>query len=141
MSETPDQSTDATAPLDTEVPVAAPAPPAERRPNRLNQVAAWVAIVAGTLVILAVVFFSGFILGRHADGGPQHHRHHGHHMMFDRGGPMGPPPMPPGMHPGGPSGPGEGHRWPGPGNFGPGGPGGPGAPERPTQTQAPTPTR
>jgi hypothetical protein len=119
MSETPDQSTDATAPLDTEGPVAAPAAPAERRPNRLNQVAAWVAIAAGTLVILAVVFFSGFILGRHADGGPQHHRHHGHHMMFDRGGPMGPPPMGPmgpGMHPGG-------------------------APEKPTQTQAPAPTR
>ena len=51
----------------------------ERQPrrSRLNAVAAWVGIVAGTVFIVAVIFFSGFILGAHAGGG--HHGHHGHH--------------------------------------------------------------
>ncbi|OBF14112.1 hypothetical protein [Mycobacterium sp. ACS4331] len=135
MSETLEPSNDPTGPLRTET-----VPPAvvEQKPNRLYQVAAWVAIVAGTLFIVAVVFFSGFVLGRHSDGGDGHFRHHGD-MMFDRGGPMGPMgPMGPGMNPGGPGGPQQGHRWPGPGNFGPGGPGAPGQPQPPAPTATPT---
>jgi hypothetical protein len=34
------------------------------KPSRLNKVAAWVAIVAGSLVIVAVLFGSGFYFGR-----------------------------------------------------------------------------
>jgi hypothetical protein len=71
-------------------------------------VAAWVGIVAGVVFIVAVIFFSGFILGSHSGGG---HRgggpgdrdrdfaiiHRGPPPMF----PMGPPgeferPMAPG---------------------------------------------
>ena len=37
-------------------------PPA--KPSRLNKVAAWVGIVAGSLVIVAVLFGSGFYFGR-----------------------------------------------------------------------------
>src|SRR6476619_4709906 len=57
----------------------------ERRPrrSRLNAVAAWVGLVAGTVFIVTVIFFSGFILGAHAGGG--HHGHHGHHGGGDRG--------------------------------------------------------
>jgi hypothetical protein len=94
-----------------------------------------------------VIFFSGFILGRHAGGGGHFGHHHkwgpGHSMM-DRGGP-GEGPRNSG--PGGPNWGGQGG-WggpgqfppgnpgnPGPGNFGPGGPGGPG------QSPAPPTTR
>jgi hypothetical protein len=38
--------------------------PPPYRPSRLNKVAAWVGIVAGSLVIIAVLFGSGFYLGR-----------------------------------------------------------------------------
>ena len=63
-----------------------------------------VAIVAGTLFIIVVIFFTGFLLGRHSDGPGRFDRH-----------PWGPM-----MHHSGPDrGPGN----PGPGNFGPGGPG------------------
>jgi hypothetical protein len=37
-------------------------PPA--KPSRLNKVAAWVSIVAGSVVIIAVLFGSGFYVGR-----------------------------------------------------------------------------
>ncbi len=40
-----------------------PQPPRDR-PSRLTKVAAWVGIVAGSLVIVAVLFGSGFYLGR-----------------------------------------------------------------------------
>jgi hypothetical protein len=36
----------------------------QERPSRLNKVAAWVGIAAGSLVIIAVLFGSGFYLGR-----------------------------------------------------------------------------
>ena len=65
-----------------------PAPPATQHrhePNRLYQVAAWVAIVAGVLFIVGAVFFTGFSLGRGYGAGWGHH---------GRGGPMGPPMMP-----------------------------------------------
>jgi hypothetical protein len=97
MSETSDTPTvrthTATAPAATE--------PVLHRTPRVFTFAAWVAIVAGIVFIVAVIFFSGFTLGRQAG----HHGgfHHKHHAMM--------------MHP---------HRFGGPG--GPGGPGGaPGA--------------
>ncbi|MFA5709086.1 hypothetical protein [Mycolicibacterium sp.] len=127
MSETPEPATEPTVPVAPAEPVAV----TERKPNRLYQVAAWVAIVAGTLVIVAVIFFAGFLLGKASDGG---HGHFGHHhpgmMKPDRGGPMGPPMMrPDGFR--------EGHMWPGPGNMGPGGPG---PTDQPRPTEPPRPT-
>jgi len=93
-------------------PVAAEAAAAYRAP-RVFQLAAWVAIVAGIVFIVAVIFFTGFILGHR--GGHHGHHHHGHHHAM--------------VH----------HRGPGgPGNFGgPGGPGGPGAQNGPGATTAP----
>jgi hypothetical protein len=94
-------------------PVAVPVAPGEapRRHSRVVQAAAWVGIVAGVVFIVAVVFGTGFVLGKNS--GPGHH-HRGHDrpeiMMFHRG---GPPPMMPGMGPG--------HMRPGGGMFGPGG--------------------
>lgn len=38
------------------------------RPSRLGQTAAWVGIVAGVVFVVAVVFFSGLMLGRSSDG-------------------------------------------------------------------------
>lgn len=75
------------------------------KPNRLYQVAAWIAIVAGTLFIVGAVFCTGLLLGRHGEGSGcfGHHRHGGPGMMMQPGGPMGP--MGPMQHPGGPMGP------------------------------------
>ncbi|WP_343574333.1 hypothetical protein [Mycobacterium sp.] len=115
-------------------PAAYPAafPPAARH-ARLYQAAAWVVIVAGTVFVLAVVFFAGAELTGH---GPQYRPHH--HGVFGPnapGGLDGPPPyvifpggpFPPGPGPWGPWGPGMGPGGPG----GPGGHGGPGGPEEP----------
>jgi hypothetical protein len=78
----------------------APAPPpaevAPYRTPRVFQFAAWVAIVAGIVFIVAVIFFTGYGLGRHAGHGGFHHGHHKHHAMM----------MHPRFHPGGPGGPG-----------------------------------
>ena len=41
----------------------------DRRPSRLNQVAAWVGIVAGIVFIVGSVFFTGFILGHRGGHG------------------------------------------------------------------------
>ena len=111
MSETTSSPEPVTNPIET----TAPATPTvvetrdddkPRRRGKLNSVAAWVGIAAGSVFIVAVVFFSGFVLGLSAGGG----HHGGHHR--DGGGQM--------HHEGGP-----GHGWPGgPGGFGPGGPGG-----------------
>lgn len=134
MSESPEPTTEAvTTPVETRVPDERVERPivVESKPNRLFQVAAWVAIVAGSLFIVAVVFFSGFILGRQSGGG--HFDRHGEHgMMMDR---QGGPPWEKMQHrhgdfgwPGGPGGPGgPGMMWPGgpqpgPGNNGPGQP-------------------
>jgi hypothetical protein len=92
-SETPTvQTATATAP-----PPAAPVEVVHRHP-RVFQFAAWVAVVAGIVFIVAVIFFAGFGLGKHSGhGGGFHHGHHQHHAMF--------------MHPhghGGPGGPGGG---------------------------------
>jgi hypothetical protein len=83
------------------------------RPNRLNQILAWVGIIAGVVFIVAVIFFSGFWIGS-ASG---HHCgwHHGYHNwgQMGPGGPMGPGQM----GPGGMMGPGQ----IGPGGMMPGG--------------------
>ncbi len=72
----------------------APAEPVVvHRAPRVFQAAAYVAIVAGTVFVLAVIFFTGFMLGK--SGG--HHGHHGHHHKHHAmvhphhfGGPGGP---------------------------------------------------
>jgi hypothetical protein len=108
----------------------------ERRPNRVSSVAAWVGIVAGVVFIVAVIFFSGFILGR-ATGGGMHHRGPDGGGQFREH--MRPPPMGPFGGPGwpgfgGPGGPGAFGPPPGPGGpAGPGGPGGPNAGPQPPQ--------
>lgn len=114
MSEIPDYTTGTTPVVTTTEPVAehTVVTTAENKPNRLYQAAAWVAIVAGTLFIVAVIFFSGFYLGAHSGG--HHgwgHGHRDHGFVVHRGGPpmfpMGPSgeferPMPP-FGPGGPN--------------------------------------
>jgi hypothetical protein len=127
MSETTSSSEPATGPLATaEPPPVAPVVAEPHRHGRLTAVAAWVGIVAGVVFIVAVVFFSGFVLGAHAGG---HHRGGGHGdrdhgFMMHRG---GPPPM-------FPMGPGGNRPWP---PFGPGGPGGPNS-EGPSQPSGPS---
>ncbi len=63
MSETSEtttvRSSTATAP--------APAEPVAYRTPRVFQAAAYVAIVAGTVFIIAVIFFTGFMLGKSTD--------------------------------------------------------------------------
>ncbi|MCB0933180.1 MAG: hypothetical protein KDB71_14945 [Mycobacterium sp.] len=101
----------------------------ERRPNRLNQAVAWVAIVAGVVFIVGSIFFTGFFLGRHGGhaGGPAggQARHHERAEMVR---PMGPPPGMPRM-----MGPGSDMPPPPPGQTGPNqtGPNPSAAPARP----------
>lgn len=106
MSETSETPTVRTSTATAPAPAAVAAAPF--RTPRVFLAAAWVAIVAGIVFIVSVIFFTGLALGHHHGG----HHHHGHHAAW--------------MHQhrmGGPGGPG------GPGSFGPGGPGGPsGAP-------------
>jgi hypothetical protein len=65
-------------------------PPVERVEHRTPKVfkaAAWVAIVAGIVFIVSVIFFTGFRLGLAAGHGGGHHRHHKHHpAMMHRSG-------------------------------------------------------
>lgn len=99
----------------------------DRRSGRLNQVAAWVGIVAGIVFIVGSVFFTGYFLGRHTGGG-WHHR--GGPQMEFRGGPgMGPGMMGPGM-----MGPGRG-----PGMMGPDRDELPGPAQPPASPSAPAP--
>lgn len=97
MSETSDTPTVRTSTAPASAPAAEPVAPF--RTPRVFIAAAWVAIVAGIVFIVSVIFFTGMALGHH---GGHHHHHHKQHMM---------------MHP---------HRFGGPG--GPGGPGAPGGP-------------
>jgi hypothetical protein len=132
MSEpTTSSSEPATGPVTT----TAPPPYVAEKPahrSRLSAAAAWVGIGAGVVFIVAVVFFSGFVLGKSAGGHGGGHRGGGDRdlMMIHRGPP-----------PGFPMGPrGEFER---PGPFGPGGPGGmqpPNAPNAPSAPGAPTTT-
>lgn len=117
-------------------------PPAEtpeggpQRNLRVYQVLAWVGIVAGIVFIVAVIFFSGFLAARAADGNGWHRGYQNSQMR--PGGPMGGgcPMM---QMQGGGMGPGG----MGPGGMGPGGmnPGGMGpATMGPAGTRPPTPT-
>jgi hypothetical protein len=68
MTDTPESHTEAK----TEIPRVVE-PPRYRddrydRPNRLNQILTWVGIVAGVVFIVAVIFFSGFFIGRNSHG-------------------------------------------------------------------------
>lgn len=114
MSENPEPSTQPVTPVTTVDRPADVAVTRDRRPSRAVQAAAWVGIVAGTVFVIAVIFFSGFVLGKQSGGGErgfgpggQGPRHH-HEMMF-REGQAGPP-----MFRQGPDG-----SVPGPGNTGP----------------------
>lgn len=92
MSEISDTPTSRTA---TAV---APPPPAEQhhhehRTPKVFKAAAWVAIVAGIVFIVSVIFFTGFRLGlmsgHHGGGHHRHHKHHPamyHHTGFPQGG-------------------------------------------------------
>jgi hypothetical protein len=72
----------------------APAEPVVvHRAPRVFQAAAYVAIVAGTVFVLAVIFFTGFMLGKSAGHHGHHGHHHKHHAMVHPhrfGGPGGP---------------------------------------------------
>lgn len=87
--------------------------------SRLFQVLAWVGIVAGVVFVVAVVFFSGLVVGW-SSGGSWHRAHGGYSWQNGQGGPM--------MGYGGMMGPGVGS-WPA----------GPGGMMRPGQL-VPTPT-
>ncbi len=69
----------------------------QRSPSRLNQAAAWVAIVAGVVFIVGSVFFTGYFLGRHSGHGNWGHGGGRHHGGPGTGQMM---PMPPMMAPG-----------------------------------------
>jgi hypothetical protein len=89
------------------------------RRSRLNQAAAWVGIVAGTVFIVAVIFFSGFFLGwpggHHGNSGDCC-AHMGAGKMMNAEHMMGPGQMGPGQMPPGQMGPGQ----TAPGQMGPG---------------------
>ena len=113
MSETSASPEPTTGPVVTPPP-AQPVVREEPRRSKATLAAAWVGIVAGVVFIVAVIFFSGFILGAQSSG------HRGGHGGPGGDGGMafihrGPPP--PGMFPMMP----RGEFGPGPG-FGPGGP-------------------
>ncbi|MCB0950766.1 MAG: hypothetical protein KDB44_16130 [Mycobacterium sp.] len=93
-------------------PMGPPPPAYARETSRLNKAAAWVGIAAGSVFIVAVIFGSGFVLGKQVGHGPRDHHRGGHEMMMRPG---------PAMSPMGPRG--EFERRPGfSGPFGPGGP-------------------
>lgn len=75
--------------------------PAPHKTPKVFQVAAWVAIVAGIVFIVAVIFFSGYSLGRHAGhhGGFHHGHHKQHAMMIHPRAPIGGPAATPGGGP------------------------------------------
>lgn len=117
-----------TEPLETRIEPTAVAPdrrateetPRHDRPNTVNRIAAVVGIVAGVVVIVAVIFFSGFVLGVHSGSFGRDHHGGEFGMMNQYGGqPMGP-----------------GGQPMGPGQMGPGGMMGPGQQQSPTATPA-----
>jgi len=83
------------------------------RSDRLNQTLMWVGIVAGVVFIVAVVFFSGFFIGRSAHGNFRSGYQHGMMGPSQTGpyGQMGPGMMGPGGMMG-PYGPGPGQQTP-----------------------------
>jgi hypothetical protein len=65
----------------------------QREAHRLYRALAWVGIAAGSLFIVATVFFSGYILGQHTGGGFHGGPHGGPHRVMLKpfpGGPGGP---------------------------------------------------
>lgn len=64
-----------------------------RRTPRVFLGAAWVAIVAGIVFIVAVIFFTGYTLGKHSGhhGGFHHGHHKQHAMMWQHRAPQGGP--------------------------------------------------
>lgn len=104
-------------PLEQQVPPPLPPQPQPvyvEQSHRLNKVAAWVGIVAGSLFIVVVIFGAGFFTGKAvSDGHRGDYESRGHEMMFRPGGMPMMPMMPPGQ------------MQRGPGNAGPFGPGGP----------------
>ncbi len=99
-------------PSATPPPVPPPQPPphqpppygAQNRSNRVTQVAAWIGIVAGSLVIVAVIFLLGFVIGQSSGGDDDRDWHRGdrpfHHGESWGPGMYGGPGMPGGMKPG-----------------------------------------
>ncbi len=88
MSETSDTPTVRTSTATAPAPAAAPVP---YRTPRVFLAAAWVAIVAGVVFIVSVIFFTGMALGHQGHGGMHHHKHHAAFMHPHRfGGPGGP---------------------------------------------------
>src|SRR5260370_533855 len=69
----------------------APAPPpaTERKTPKVFKAAAWVAIVAGIVFIVSVIFFTGYALGKHGGHGGHHPPHPPPHPNAH------PPPHPP----------------------------------------------
>ncbi|WP_231740437.1 MULTISPECIES: hypothetical protein [unclassified Mycobacterium] len=92
MSQTPSEP--GTEPVVTASPQnpVTPAAREEPRRSRLGAVAAWVGIVAGVVFVVAVIFFSGFIIGAHSGGHHGGGRPGGHDRdfaIFHRGPPPG----------------------------------------------------
>ena len=119
MTETPESRTEPTG-VATKGQLVEPSPSRWERPSSLGRIAAWVGIVAGVVFIVAVIFFSGFVVG--SDGyigrthrGDGHWMHHGGQPQMGPG-MMGPGSMGPGQIGPGQMGPGQ----MGPGQMGPG---------------------
>ena len=84
MSENPETTTD--QPMITPLVDAT-----DHRDRRLRRALAWVGIVAGVVFIVAVIFFSGFALGRGSGG--YHGWHRGYQSHMGPGGGMNGCPM------------------------------------------------
>jgi hypothetical protein len=103
----------------TQTPTPTEQPRHDERASRLSQALAWVGIIAGTVFVVAVVFFSGLLLGWSSEGSGGYFGRHANHMtpggmsnscpmmnsgkMMEPGETMGPRPAP------GPTAPGEPH--------------------------------
>ncbi|MDZ4233828.1 MAG: hypothetical protein U1C73_08700 [Dietzia sp.] len=117
----PENPEPATGPVLTPPPAAAPPPePAPyqqpqpvhlQQSNRLNKAAAWVGIIAGSVIIVAVIFGTGFFVGQQVGDDSRGHDRSNHMVLRP-----GPPMFPMGER-------GDFQRGPGfAGPFGPGGP-------------------
>ncbi len=101
----------AAAPVPEPAPYHEPQPVFVEQSNRLNKAAAWVGIIAGSVIIVAVIFGTGFFVGQQV-GDDSRGPDRSNHMVLR----PGPPMFPMGER-------GEFQRGPGfAGPFGPGGP-------------------
>jgi len=64
--------------------------PSRTVPGRLNQTLMWVGIVAGVVFVVAVVFFSGLVIGWSSGGASRDSWQHGPGMMGYNNGCNGP---------------------------------------------------